>query len=192
MSARALKTGRIVLLLSAAFLLGGASTEVALRTHRAVERVRVERELGTAGQLVALQLTGPDGEVVARPRIIAPAGKAAELVLHDPARPGDIRVAFRVEAERSPTGDISLEYELWIPERALTTRGTVCLTPAAAGVRAGRGNGLEKPCEVRSSTAWLDPATAGFSQTVPPKRAQLLIVIRVHLCAPVVPWFSRR
>jgi len=129
MSARALKTGRIVLLLSAAFLLGGASTEVALRTHRAVERVRVERELGTAGQLVALQLTGPDGEVVARPRIIAPAGKAAELVLHDPARPGDIRVAFRVEAERSPTGDISLEYELWIPERALTTRGTVCLTP---------------------------------------------------------------
>lgn len=129
MSARALKTGRIVLLLSAAFLLGGASTEVALRTHRAVERVRVERELGTAGQLVALQLTGPDGEVVARPRIIAPAGKAAELVLHDPARPGDIRVAFRVEAERSPTGDISLEYELWVPERALTTRGKVCLTP---------------------------------------------------------------
>jgi hypothetical protein len=129
MPARLKKTLQIGLLLSLAFLLGGASTEVALRTHRAVERVRVVRELGTAGQLVSLQLTGRGGEVMARPRIIAPAGKAAELVLHDPTRPGEIRLAFRVEAERSPDGDISLDYELWVPQRALTTRGRVCLAP---------------------------------------------------------------
>jgi hypothetical protein len=129
MSERAMKTVRITLLLVAAFAVGGASAEVAVRARRAVDRVRTEREIGAAGQLVALQLVGPDGEVVARPRVIAPTGKAAELVLHDPADPDEVRVAFRIEAVREPTGEIALDYELWLPQRALSAKGKLSLTP---------------------------------------------------------------
>jgi hypothetical protein len=128
MIARATRPVRIAFILAAAFVMGGASAEVAVRTHRAVERVRNEREVGAAGQLVALELMN-GGEVVARPRLIAPVGKAAELVLHDPARPGEIRLAFRVEAEREPTGEISLGYELHIPDRAVSTKGKLSLAP---------------------------------------------------------------
>lgn len=124
-----MKVGRVCLLLLAAFLVGGASAEVAIRTHAAVERVRTEREIGAAGQLVLLELVGVDGEVVARPRLIAPIGKAAELVLHDPSNPEAIRLVFRVEASREPTGEISLDYELWIPERAFASKGRLSLTP---------------------------------------------------------------
>jgi hypothetical protein len=129
MTPRAMSPFRIALILAAAFAVGGASAEVAVQTQRAVERVRTEREIGAAGELIALELTSGAGEVVARPRLIAPRGKVAELVLHDPARPGEIRVAFRVEAEREPTGEISLDYELWIPDRSVATRGKVSLTP---------------------------------------------------------------
>ena len=71
--------------------------------------------IGAAGNLVQLQLTAPDGELLARPRLIAPAGKTAELVLHDPARPGEVRLTFRVEATRVASGDIELRYALWLP-----------------------------------------------------------------------------
>ncbi len=131
MYARAAKTIRIALLLLGAFAVGGASAEVAVRTRRAVEAAKAERETGSAGQLVALQLTDPFGQVVARPRLICPAGKAAELVLHDPAHPDAVRLAFRVEAEREPSGEIALDYELWIPERAVSAKGKISLTPGA-------------------------------------------------------------
>lgn len=117
------------LVLGAAFLVGAGSAEVVVRTHDAIERVRQEREIGAAGQLVQLQITRADGEVLARPRLIAPAGKVAELVLHDPAHPGEIRLAFRVEATREPSGEIALRYALWVPDGAVSARGTVSLTP---------------------------------------------------------------
>jgi hypothetical protein len=120
---------RVGLLLVSAFLVGGASTEVAVRTHGAIARARAEREIGSAGQLVALELRDPSGEVVARPRIIAPAGKAAEVVLHEPGEAGAVRVAFRVEAVRDATGDISLAYALWVPGHDVKASGTVQLTP---------------------------------------------------------------
>jgi hypothetical protein len=41
---------------------------VAVRTHVALEKARVAREVGAQGQLVALQLTDERGEVIARPR----------------------------------------------------------------------------------------------------------------------------
>jgi hypothetical protein len=129
MSPHLRRTSKVALLLSAAFLVGGGSAEVAVRTHAAIERVRHEREIGSAGQLVVLELAAPDGEVIARPRIIAPAGRVAELVLHDPADPESVRVAFRVEAVREPSGDISLDYALWVPERAISERGRLSLTP---------------------------------------------------------------
>ncbi len=129
MTVRPLGSPSVVLVLAAAFLVGAGSAEVAVRTHHAIERVRHEREVGAAGQLVQLEITGRDGEVVARPRLIAPAGKTAELVLHDPARPDEVRLAFRVEASREPSGEIALRYSLWVPDRAVSARGEVSLTP---------------------------------------------------------------
>ena len=120
---------RITALLVGAFLFGGGSAEVAVRTHAAVERARADREVGSAGQLVALELHDVDGTLIARPRLIAPHGRRAELVLHDPLRPRDVRVAFRVEASREPSGDISLDYALWLPDRAFATRGKLQLAP---------------------------------------------------------------
>ncbi len=129
MPARLLRIGRVVLLLSGAFVLGGGSAEVAVRTHAAIERVRQEREIGAAGQLVMLEIAAPDGEVIARPRIIAPIGKAAEVVLHEAGDPEAVRLAFRVEAMREPSGDISLDYTLWVPQHAIAERGKLSLTP---------------------------------------------------------------
>jgi hypothetical protein len=108
---------------------GGGSAEIAVRTHAAIERVRAEREVGSAGQLVVLQLQGADGEVIARPRVIAPAGRTTELVLHDPGDPTAVRLAVRVAATREPSGDISLDWALYLPERAISRRGRLSLTP---------------------------------------------------------------
>jgi hypothetical protein len=118
-----------VLVIAAAFLVGAGSAEVAVRARAAIVRAEHEREIGAAGQLVQLQLTSADGEVLARPRLIAPAGKAAELVLHDPANPGAVRVALRIEAARQLSGEIALRYTLSVPDHAISTRGEVSLTP---------------------------------------------------------------
>lgn len=129
MPVRRLGPASVALVLAAAFLVGAGSAEVAVRTHDAIERVRQEREIGAAGQLVQLQLTAADGEVLARPRLIAPAGKAAELVLHDAARPDEVRLTFRVEATRQLSGEIALRYTLTVPDRALSAQGELWLTP---------------------------------------------------------------
>jgi hypothetical protein len=129
MHARRLGPVSVVVVLASAFLVGAGSAEVAVRTHVALERVKHEREIGSAGQLVQLQLTSADGEVLARPRLIAPTGKAAELVLHDPARPDEVRLTLRVEAFRQLSGEISLRYALTVPARAISTQGEVSLTP---------------------------------------------------------------
>jgi hypothetical protein len=129
MPVRPLGPASAALVLAAAFLVGAGSAEVAVRTRDTLERVRQDRERGAAGQLVQLQLTGPGGEILARPRLIAPEGKAAELILHDPANPSEVRLAFRVEATREPSGEIALRYALWVPERAVSARGTLSLTP---------------------------------------------------------------
>jgi len=128
MLARLPRPWRIAGLLAAAFVLGGATTEVALRTHESIERVRAEREVGGAGQLVALRLEGADGEILARPRLIAPEGRTAEVVLHDPAEPDVVRLAFRVDADRQPSGDIALDYTLWVPGHEVA-KGRLLLTP---------------------------------------------------------------
>ena len=124
-----MKPSRFAAVLLLAFAFGGGSAEVAVRTHQAIEKARAERQIGSAGQLVALQLTDERGAVVARPRLICPVGKKAELVLHDPLDPDDVRLAFRVAATREPSGDISLDWSLWMPERAVATSGKLSLTP---------------------------------------------------------------
>ncbi|HEX9053063.1 MAG TPA: hypothetical protein VF841_21220 [Anaeromyxobacter sp.] len=129
MLVRLRRRSKVALLIVSAFLVGSGSAEVAVRTHAALERVRAEREIGAAGHLVVLELSGPDGEVIARPRVIAAAGKPTELVLHDPGDPDAVRLAFRVQATREPSGEITLAYALYVPERALSQRGRLSLTP---------------------------------------------------------------
>lgn len=129
MTERLLRAGRVASILASAFLVGGASAEVAVRTHAAVSAVRQERERGAAGELVALELTTPDGSVVARPRLIAPAGKPARLVLHAPGHPGEVLLSFRVETARQRSGLIALRYELSLPDQSLATHGNLRLWP---------------------------------------------------------------
>lgn len=129
MTVRRFGPASAVVVLVTAFLVGAGSAEVAVRTQDAIARVRQERDVGSAGQLVQLQLTGAGGEVLARPRLIAPTGKAAELVLHDPAQPDTVRLSFRVEASRQLTGEIALRYTLFVPGRAISAHGEVSLTP---------------------------------------------------------------
>ena len=129
MASLPMKPSRIIAILVLAFAFGGGSAEVAVRTHRAIEKARSDREIGSAGQLVALELTDEKGEVVARPRLICPVGKKAELVLHDPLDPADVRLAFRVAATREPSGDIALDWSLWVPDRAISRSGKLSLSP---------------------------------------------------------------
>lgn len=129
MLARPLRPRSVALIITAAFLVGAGSAEVAVRTHTAIERVRQEREVGSAGQLVQLEISAPGGEVLARPRLIAPVGKTAEVVLHDPAHPDAVRIALRVGAVREPSGEIALDYAVWMPQRAIAAKGKVSLTP---------------------------------------------------------------
>jgi hypothetical protein len=129
MLARRIRSRNAALVIAAAFLVGAGSAEVAVRTRSALERVRHERDVGAAGQLVQLQICAPGGEVLARPRLIAPEGKAAQLVLHDPDRPDEVRLALRVEAVREASGFIALDYAVWVPERAIAAKGRLSLTP---------------------------------------------------------------
>lgn len=124
-----MKPTRIAAILMLAFLFGGSSAEVAVQTKRAIERHRAAHEEGSAGELVALEIHRDDGELLARPRVIAAPGRAAELVLRDPERPGQIRLALRVETTREPSGDLAVDYELSMPGEELVCRGRVSMTP---------------------------------------------------------------
>lgn len=132
MSARLRQILRVVAVLSSAFLVGGASAEVAVRTHAAVEHERRYREQGAAGELITLKLTTLDGAVVAQPRLILPTGKPGRLVLHAPGNPDQVLMSFRVEVARQKGGTVFLHYELTLPDRSLHSRGNVRLAP---GVR---------------------------------------------------------
>jgi hypothetical protein len=129
---RLLRYGRVAGVLLAAFVLGGASAEVAVRTKAAVDEETRARELGAAGELISLQLTTPEGRVIAQPRLVTAAGKPARLLLHAPGSPDAILMSFRVETARQPGGLISVRYELSLPDRALRTEGRLRLFP---GVR---------------------------------------------------------
>ncbi len=124
-----MKPSRFVALLLLAFVFGSGSAEVALETGRALKRVRAERATGSAGDLVAVELHDEVGDVIARPRLIAPLGRAARLVLRDPANPELVRLALRIEAAREPSGDVALAYELELPGHALAASGRVWVTP---------------------------------------------------------------
>ncbi|HEU0055032.1 MAG TPA: hypothetical protein VFQ39_17720, partial [Longimicrobium sp.] len=69
-----MKRTRAVAIVLFAFLFGGSSAEVAVQAKRAIDRHHAEEE-GSAGELVALELRGADGAVLARPRLVAPPGR---------------------------------------------------------------------------------------------------------------------
>ena len=123
-----MKPTRVAAILLLAFLFGGSSAEVAVHAKRAIERRRAPEE-GSAGALVALEIHGERGEVLARPRVLASRGRAAQLFLRDPLRPDVVRLALRVEASREASGDLAVDYELTLPAASLTAAGRVQTPP---------------------------------------------------------------
>lgn len=124
-----MKPTRFATIVLLAFLFGGGSAEVAVQTGRALKRARAERAVGAAGDLVALELRGEDGEPIARPRLITPVGRPAHLVLRDPADPQRVRLVLRVETVRDPSGDVIVDYSLELPAFDVATSGHLSLTP---------------------------------------------------------------
>ncbi len=126
---------QIAALLVLAFLFGGSSAEVAVQTSRAVKRARADR-MGSVGDLVAFQVLDETGQVIARPRLIAPLGRAAHLVLRDPLDPETVQLALHVETAREASGDILLDYALELPGRSVSASGKVSVTPGVERVLA--------------------------------------------------------
>lgn len=120
---------RIAATLVLAFLLGGSSAEVALRTKRAIERHRSAQEEGAAGELVSFELHDAGGQLIARPRVIVAAGRAAEVVLRDPENPELVRLSLRIDTERHVSGDLLVGYVLELPSEEIVTSGRVSVTP---------------------------------------------------------------
>jgi hypothetical protein len=125
-----MKPTRTIAVLILAFLFGGSSAEVAVQTKRALDRHRATEEEGSAGELVALEIQRPGGEVIARPRLIATPGRSARLELRDPEDPKAVRLALRVHTSRDPSsGDVEIAWELSMPGEALQCSGRVSMTP---------------------------------------------------------------
>jgi len=124
-----MKPTRTIAVLLLAFLFGGSSAEVAVQTKRALDRHRASEEDGAAGELVALEIQRPDGEVVARPRLIATPGRSARLELRDPENPKAVRLTLRVQTNRDPSGDVEIAWDLSMPGEALQCSGRVSMTP---------------------------------------------------------------
>ena len=117
---------RLTLLLIAAFCLGGSSAELAVRAARSISK---RNDVGSAGHLVEVTLRTSEGEIIASPRVIAPPGKPARLLLRDPRNPSSAVLLMKVEATREPGGDVGLAYELAVPARDLDASGKVSLEP---------------------------------------------------------------
>lgn len=125
-----MKPLRLLALLAVSFAVGGGSAEIALRARDAVHVAKHQQEeAGAAGDLVALQLRGEDGELLAYPRLVTSPGKAAHLVLRDPANPARVRLSLRVEAVRDPAGFYLLDYALELPGVDVASIGRLDLAP---------------------------------------------------------------
>lgn len=163
-----MKPTRIATILVLAFLFGGGSAEVAVQAKRAIEQRRAERDEGSAGELIALEIHRESGELVARPRVIASPGRVSQILLRDPEDPGRIRLALRVETTREPSGDLALEYQLSMPEEELVTTGRVNLVPGVEqdlelGERPLTATVLAIPVPSAAFDAYLDAERAARS-----------------------------
>jgi hypothetical protein len=123
-----MKPNRIAAILILAFLFGGSSAEVAVHAKRAIDRHRAAQEEGSAGELVAFEIHREDGELLARPRVIASPGRATQLLLRDPENPDQVHLSLRVETTREASGDLAVDYQLSMPREELVCRGRVNMT----------------------------------------------------------------
>lgn len=124
-----MKTHRAVAIVLLAFLAGGSSAEMAVQTRRALHRSHAVPAEGSGGNLLALELRDPDGQLIARPRVLATPGRAAHLVLRDPRNPEQVRLTLRLEATRDPSGDVSVDWELTMPGEERPWSGRLLATP---------------------------------------------------------------
>lgn len=124
-----MRASRVAAILILSFLFGGSSAEMAVQTSRAIARARAERRVGSAGDLVTLEVRGEDGETIARPRLVTALGRPTHLLLRDPLDPERVRLSLRVETVREPTGDVAVEYLLEIPAFEILASGRVLVTP---------------------------------------------------------------
>jgi len=120
------KTLRVVGILAAAFLVGAASAEVAVRANWSRPEPAPEKD--PVGDLVALELRS-EGVTIARSRLVSPAGKEAELVLRDPLDPDVVRLVLRVSTAREASGSVCVDYALRVPGLDLVTSGRVSVRP---------------------------------------------------------------
>ncbi|HEY7725068.1 MAG TPA: hypothetical protein VH880_07035 [Anaeromyxobacteraceae bacterium] len=153
---------RAVAVVLLCFLLGGSSAEVAVRTHRAFQ---ARSEAAPGGDFLALEVRRGDGELLARPRLIASPGRPAHLVLRDPADPERVRLELRVEATREPSGVVSVDYELSMPGEDLACSGRLAATPGVEhsldlGDRALAATLLTLPVPSAAFDAWLEAERA--------------------------------
>ena len=123
-----MKSIRAVAIVLLSFLVGGSSAEVAVQTRRVLSRPRAA-DAKEVADLVALELRNEGGSLIARPRVITTPGRSAHLILRDPADPERVKLTLRVEATREPSGEVSVDYELALPERKLGAAGRLYATP---------------------------------------------------------------
>ncbi len=123
-----MKSIRAVAIVLLSFLLGGSSAEVAVQTRRVLSRSHAA-DSAEGADLVALELRGEGGALIARPRVITTPGRSAHLILRDPAEPERVRLVLRVGATREPSGEVAVDYELALPERNLAAAGRLSATP---------------------------------------------------------------
>jgi hypothetical protein len=122
-----MKLTRAVAILLLSFLAGGSSAEMAVQTHRAL--AHRTPAMGSAGDLVALELRDGDGELLARPRMLAVPGKLAHLVLRDPENADRVRLDLRVATTREPSGEVSLDYSVSVGGEPERHSGRIWATP---------------------------------------------------------------
>jgi hypothetical protein len=118
----------VTAILAAAFLVGAAGAEAAVRVRRAGPGASDRVDATVVGDLVSLELRD-DAGTVSRSRLVTPAGRSAEMVLRDPADPRVVRLVLRVATSREASGDISVDYSLRVPALELHTSGRVSVVP---------------------------------------------------------------
>jgi hypothetical protein len=119
-------TLRVTAILVAAFLVGAAGAEGAVRVRRAGPAASTDAAV--VGDLVSLELRD-DAGTVSRSRLVTPAGRSAEMTLRDAEDPGVVRLVLRVATGREASGDISVDYSLRVPALQLDTSGRVSVVP---------------------------------------------------------------
>ena len=119
---------QVTAILVVAFLVGAAGAEAAVRVRGGGARGERARADASVGDLVSVELRGDEG-TVSRSRLVAAAGRPAEMVLRDPSDPRVVRLVLRVSTGREASGDISVDYSLRVPSLRLDTSGRVSVEP---------------------------------------------------------------